>query len=473
MALKNDVVSMQKYKKRGTWNIGLVLFGIIFIYLLFAVMIYLTRDRISVYEVREGSILKDTAFTGVVLRNETVINADQEGYVNYFTESGEKAAIGNNLYTLSPGKLEDSETQESNEEVDLTSEEWNSILLKAQSFNESFRKTEFRTARTLKEETSTVLQSNTAQSRVSQLNTLLAEGSVEGMQVFQAQDDGVVELTVDGYEGMTAADITDDNFLKINYVQTELTNNRKVSAGEPVYRMITGEEWTLIIKLTKEFEDSFLEKMNGETSLSVKVRFLKDNESLWGTLQIFNRGKDDAYGYITFTDSMIRYAQDRFLDVELILEDESGLKIPKSSVTEKDCFVVPQDYVTLGGASQNSGVFRQSQNKKGETVTEFVPVSVLNQNLEKGIVYLDSDSLKKGDVLLLPESAETMTLSDMDSLKGVYNVNKRYAVFRQVNILCESEEYYIIESGSSYSLSNYDHIALYGNSVHENDLISQ
>lgn len=468
-----DVISMKKYKNKGHWNIGLILFGAIFVYLFFTVMIYLTKDRIAVYEVREGSILKDTAFTGTVLRSETVVNAEQDGYVNYFAENGQKAAIGNNIYTLSPSKLETGTEQETNEEVALTSEEWKSILLKAQSFNEGFRAEDFRTAKELKEETAAVLQSNTAQNRVTQLNTILNEGSVEGLQVYQAPDDGIVVYSVDGYETLQPGDLTDDRLSKENYTRTELTNNRKVSAGDPVYRLVTGEDWTLVIKLTKEMEETFLEKMNGESTLPVKIHFTKDNESVWGTLQIFNRGKEDAYGYLTFTNSMIRYVQDRFLDIELILEDESGLKIPKSSVTEKECFVVPEDYLAMGGASKSSGIFRQSKNKKGEVTTEFVPVSVLYRNVDDGKVYLDAPDLEKGDTLLLPDSTETMRLKGTKPLKGVYNVNKGYAVFRQVTILCESEEYYIVEEGNSYSLSNYDHIALHGDAVKDDDLVSQ
>ncbi len=36
-----------------------------------------------------------------------------------------------------------------------------------------------------------------------------------------------------------------------------------------------------------------------------------------------------------FDNSMIRYADERYLNIELIFEDESGLKIPKSAVVEK------------------------------------------------------------------------------------------------------------------------------------------
>ena len=81
-----EVVSLQKYKRKGHLNIGTILFGIIFVYLVFTVLIYFTKDRVSVYEVREGSILKDRNLTGMVLRKETVVNAEKSGYVNYFVE---------------------------------------------------------------------------------------------------------------------------------------------------------------------------------------------------------------------------------------------------------------------------------------------------------------------------------------------------------------------------------------------------
>ena len=74
-------------------------------------------------------------------------------------------------------------------------------------------------------------------------------------------------------------------------------------------------------------------------------------------------------------------------------------------------------------------------------------------------------------VLVKPDSTDTCVLNRTESIKGVYNINKGYAVFKQVNILCESDDYYIVESGSDYGLSNYDHIALNGADVDENDVV--
>ncbi len=172
-----------------------------------------------------------------------------------------------------------------------------------------------------------------------------------------------MELSVDGYENLTTDNITDEMFDKANYSVTELSGNQKIDAGQPVYRLVTDEEWTVTVRLTSDLAQTFQKKMNGEDSLSVEVRFLKDNKDLWGTMRLTEK-KNDIYANITFKDSMIRYADERFVNIELILEDESGLKIPKTSVTEKDCYAVPIDYITSGGASQNEGVYRQTTKKE-------------------------------------------------------------------------------------------------------------
>ena len=78
---------------------------------------------------------------------------------------------------------------------------------------------------------------------------------------------------------------------------------------------------------------------------------------------------------------------------------------------------------------------------------------------------------EEGSVLRKTDSDDTYELKEKKSLKGVYNINKGYAVFKEVDILCESEEYYIVKSGNDYGLSNYDHIALTGADVRENDVV--
>lgn len=469
MAGNKDIVSIKKYRKKENLNIGVILFGVVFIYLIVMIIMYFGKDKTTVYEVREGSILKDNSYTGLILRDETVVYADQDGYVNYFYESGKKVPFGYNVYLLTQDEILNETNEEANEEVVLKSENWNSLLLKVQSFNESFNSNDFYSTKSLKEETNTILNSNTTQNRVTQLNTILENAQID-YTAYKSADDGIIAYNIDGYETLTAEDISVKELSKNEYTKVTLVNNTKVEAGSPVYRLITEEDWMLVIPLTKEMETQFLEQMGEKDYLYVKLRVTKDNEKIGGYLRIDHDKDDNTYGFISLSDSVVRYVEDRYLDVELILENEAGLKIPKSSVTQKEFYLISEEYLTNGGSSSSTGVLKE--NAKNGSI-EFVDISIFSRDIENGVVYVDTGTFKEGDTLVKPESTEKMTVSEKAALNGVYNVNKGYAVFTQVNILCESEDYYIIEEGTSYGLSNYDHIALDGSNIQDNQIISQ
>ena len=70
-----------------------------------------------------------------------------------------------------------------------------------------------------------------------------------------------------------------------------------------------------------------------------------------------------------------------------------------------------------------------------------------------------------------PESTEKFAISKTGSLTGVYNINKGYADFKQVNVLYENEEYSIVRSNTVYGLNVYDHIVLDASLVNDNQFI--
>ena len=128
----------------------------------------------------------------------------------------------------------------------------------------------------------------------------------------------------------------------------------------------------------------------------------------------------------------------------MIFEDKTGLKLPKSAVAEKEFFVIPEEYLTQGGAGTETGVFIEKKNKKGETLYEFQPVEIFSKDKEKGLFYIKMDEFEKGDVILLPASGEDsdessrkkLTLDQTIALPGVYNVNKGYAEFKDLFYSC-------------------------------------
>lgn len=454
----NEVNNITVFRKRWNINIGIIIFGVVFIYLIVTVLMYLTSSHISVYEVREGSILKDNAYTGLAIRDETIITSETSGYVNYFVAEGSKVGAKTKVYSLSPKEL-DFDKAESEESEELTAEERDALLIKTQAFSESFQAEHFSDVYTLKEDISSVLESKSSKSRQAQLDEMLASG-VEGLQVYNSVSDGIILYSTDGYEDVTVETVTDKMVNKEDYESVTLKNNTKVEAGNPVYKLIRDNVWTLVIQLDDDTAAELAE------ATRVRVRFTKDQQTERAGFSIRNT-KDGNLGFLTFDSSMIRYVQERYLDIELILEDETGLKIPKSSVVEKDFYIVPENYLTQGGNSKETGVLVET----GADNARFQKVDVYYKDSETGMVYLDPNAFDTDTTLRKPDSNDTYKLKETKALKGVYNINKGYAVFKQIRILCESEEYYIVESGNSYGLANYDHIALVGKDVQENDIV--
>lgn len=451
-----------KYRKRKHLNIGIIIFGIIFVYLIATIVMYLTAPQITVYEVRQGSILKDNAYTGLAVREETVVYSDSQGYANYYAEDNSKVKVGTKVYTLSDEELEFEDATVTDAQATLSTEEKYSLLLKIQSYNNQFQENDFSSTYQLKNEMQSSINKITSQSKTDQLNTMISSGAYSNLVVKTASKDGIVVYATDGMEDLTLDTVSLEQLQKTNYKKNEFTSNRKVSSGDAVYKLVTSDKWYLLIEVSDETQAALTEKK------TVKVNFKKDNQEMKASISFLEQFNKPVL-CLSFNNSMIRYVNDRYLDIELILEDESGLKIPKSAETSKDFYVVPKSYLTVGGNSSSDGVMRQQSNSKGETITEFLKVTVYYE--EDEYIYLDPNVFEKGDVLLKPDSSETYALQETRSLKGVYCINKGYAVFKQIQILCESDEYYIIEEGNSFGLSNYDHIALDSTNIKENDVV--
>ena len=454
----NKLTHIQAYRNKKHMNIGLAIFGIIFIYLVVTVLLYLTGTHVSAYEVREGSILKDNAYTGFVLRNEVVVQAEADGYVNYFAMEGSKVGVKTRVYTLSDRELDFADTT-SDESRKLSSDEQAAMLLRVQAFSEGFEEERFSDVYSLKDTVKTVLESRSNQNRQAQLDAMAGQEN-SGIQIYQASSDGIIAYSTDGYETMQLKDISEATFSKENYEKSDLKNNMEVKAGSPVYKLIKNDNWTVVILLQEETAEEMR-----EIEL-VRVRFSKDQETAVAEFSIQEMG-NLSLGVLTMDSSMIRYAKERYLDLELILEDESGLKIPKSAVIDKKFYLISEEYLTQGGNSKETGVLV----KKEEGAAKFQSVNIYDRDEETGMAYLGTDVFEEDTILVKPDSTDTCVLNRTESIKGVYNINKGYAVFRQVHILCESDEYYIVEAGSDYGLSNYDHIALNGADVNENDVV--
>lgn len=462
MALKKKKsISIKKYKNKREMNLGIFLFAIVFLYLVITTISYFTSDTVSAYEVREGSIVRDNSYTGLVIRNETVVNAEEDGYVNFYQSENSKVKKGTRIYVLTPEELNTSDVSAGSSQTVINDETQSGIVLQVQNFNENYSNTDFSSVYLLKDEITASLQNELSQTRTEHLDAAVAESGQTAVTSSAARD-GIVAYTIDGLEELTKDSFTEADFDRTNYESATVSDQMKISTGEPVYKLITDEDWSVIVRLE---DDTARELMEKETT-TLKVRIDKDSETLNAAFSVIERD-GNYYGCLDFDNSMIRYAEDRYLNIELILEDETGLKIPKTAVVQEEFFVIPREYLTTGGNSSASGLLKRDEN--GNAV--FQEVDIYNISEEEDEVYLSKEDVSAGDVLIRPESSDTYTVGDTKTLEGVYNINRGYAVFRKVTVLCENDDYCIVQEGEDYGLYNYDHIVQNGASVEPDEVV--
>ncbi len=82
-----------KFHRMSHLNIGVIVFLIIFVYMLYNIFQYFTAKQIAVYEVTQGTITQNNTFTGVVLREEKIFQTEKSGYINYYSKDGAKVGV--------------------------------------------------------------------------------------------------------------------------------------------------------------------------------------------------------------------------------------------------------------------------------------------------------------------------------------------------------------------------------------------
>jgi hypothetical protein len=449
--------NITQFKKRRSVNVGLIVAAAVFIYLIVTVVLFLTRKDITAYEVRQGSILRDLRFTGVALRSEQIVRVPTTGYIYYFPLEGTKVGRKSDVYCLSLQPLNISEDAFAGS-FTLSAAEKESLLIMTQSWVENYDSSKFSQTTSYKDYLGGILNTRNVSQKQAYIAEKLADGSMTA-QLITAEKDGDILYTIDGFENLQPSDITADMFGNSQYTPNILQSGVQASAGTPAYKLVTSDTWSLVIMLS-ESQANELEGLE-----NIKVSFLKDSETAWASFSVIRKA-ESILGVLTFQNAMVRYIKDRYLEVELVIEDAEGLKIPVSSVTTKPFYEVPEDYI-IYDATQSSSQVLLSEGATSKTSR----VTIYGKNADANTVYISGDELSAGKVIIRTDSSESISLSGTVDLTGVYDISKGYAVFRQVKILSESDEYYIVQSGSAYGLSNFDHIALDASTVTDNELV--
>lgn len=472
-----------KYKK--PFSIANLFFGAILVYMIIYLYMFLTSVHITGYEVIAGSLATDKQFTGLVLREEEIVQADKAGYIDYYAAEGSKVSRASIVYSIDESGRMSEYLQENSEKVSLSDENFTSLKNEISSFSNAYEVNNFSEVYDFHDRIKGSILELSNQTLLKELESLSGEETNAFTRVY-ANKSGVIGYHLDGYEQVTPDTITPEMFDKSTYSSQNLRNADLISSGDPVYKLITDENWSVIVPVEEEQLQSILYKQDSDENGKkitvqrsvIEVKFLKDNSTSWCYISLLNKN-GQQYLQLDFYNSMVRFATERYVDIQFMLEDATGLKIPTSAITTKEFFVIPKEYVIKSAQNKNTEGFmieRFSKDGTAETEEVFPTFYAIIDDL----VYIDPNQgdfssndtyMEAGDRIILPDSNERYQVGRTEKLEGVYCINQGYTLFRKINVLYSNEEYSIIKEGTSFGIDIYDRIVLDAEAVKENQVI--
>lgn len=453
-------------KPRFTFDLGTIVFGLILFYVLIYLFFYLTESHVSAYEVKSGTITENHSYTGIAIRSEKVFNAESAGNINYYVSEGERVGVKTLVYTIDEsGKATELLVQAAEEGNALSSENWKELQTSLYHYTaDTYSDMNFSSIYAMKTSLNGSIMEMLNHSLLETLNETSLSGTFKS---FRAPESGLIVFSTDGYETLTADSVTLDMFNESAYTKKTFKNSDLVSTQDPAYKLIMDENWSIVIPLEKEQAKRL--KDDGYHENYITIKFSKDRTSANAYLTLFEKD-GHSFAKLDLTNSVVRFAQDRFIHIELQLKNTEGLKVPNSSILEKEFYTVPKDFVNLNNPSFDACVNLETVDENGNTSVKVAGVTIYKTVDEE--YYIDKDSLTAGTSLIMQTNTqERYVVGKTASLTGVYNINKGYAVFRSISVLSSNSEYSIIEPDSKYGLSEYDHIVLDAKAVEAEEII--
>lgn len=458
---RNNVVQLNRKKQS---YFGVVVFGLIIAYIMVLIFTYASTKHIAGYEVKEGSLAVDNTYRGVCMRTEKVYEINANGYVNYYAREGERVAANSTVYTVDEsGKLADLIKADYASGDSLTNSDLDELKTQIITYKKNYEDRNFDSVYDFKFAVQGTVMKLANKNVMESLSNISDKTVVNMIKYGAAVESGIVVYSVDGLENLTTSDISKDIFEESEHEKTQLQSNSLVSAGDTAYKLITEDNWSVCIPLDEERYKSL------EEESYIKIKFIKTGDVSWGKVNCFTDANGDYYCKFDFTNSMITFATDRYLDIELQLTSKKGLKIPNSAIVKKEFYLVPEKYLVSGGGKNDTGFIREAYMEDGTVTSEFTEAQVYYS--KDGMLYVDPSFFRLGEYLLTEDKSDRYNIGPKDTLIGVYNMNKGYADFTQITILYSNREYSIVKSNTDYGLAVYDHIVLDGAAVNDDDFV--
>lgn len=444
-----------KFNRGVKINAGFIIFFFVFVYIIVFIVNYLFKEQISIYEVTTTQIADNNSFSGLIVRDEITVNTPNAGYITYYFSGGSLVGVKDGLFSINEGAQADQQIADS-EELVIRDNDYINIRRQINNFSQNLDSVSYSNIYDFKANLNNIIFEVNSGATTTNMDKLLTQMEEKGINVIKSPSSALASNIIDNLTGLSESSFDENSFNTEKYTYSRHNTGDLLEKEAPAVRLITSDTWEIIIQL----DDKQYEKIKDLSKVTILLN--KYNIKTSVPIKTINKsGKQ--YGILTLNKYIANYVDDRFIDVELLINSASGLKIPNTAITSKDFYLVPMEYIESDGNGKNYGITKVEYDKNGEAMHQLTKVNVYFID-EDNNAYIDSNLFEPGTVIV-PDSEDksiknkdNYTLSVTAPLKGVYIVNQGYFDFRRIEVIYDNEEYSIVKDDTKYGLNVYDQV---------------
>lgn len=454
------------YRKKRTFNVGVIIFLFVFFYIILILVKFATRKQVRYNEVVEGSMSENKTHTGLILRDESVQVSPDGGYINIYMRDGKRAAVGSRVYSLdATGDLKKLMEASAGKEDTISDSSVIEMKKKLSNFTSNYSDSDFEYVYDTKYLLDNAASEYSNLINIENIDNISNENGLS-LNVVTSPYSGEISYAMDDIAEKKEEDLTKSDFDTSKHPISYIKNEQLIEAETKVYRIVNSESWSIYFEFEKGEEELYAEKK------ALTVKFKSNGLTLTGDYSVVETKDGYSLGKLTFDKYMVQFISNRYAEFDIQSSVVNGLKIPSKCVLEKDFYTIPVEYMAKGGDGVSDGFYKQVD-KDGTTSTVFVPEDIIKITDTNCYISTENKDIASGDKLIKPDSNEIFEVSNKEKLLGVYNINKGYTVFKNIDILGSNKEFYIVDKGTKYGLKVYDHILLNPDGFKEGDFIYQ
>jgi len=444
------VENIKKYRK--SMNIGIIIFLFILIYLGILIVNYFTKSHLEIYEVKTETLAQDNIVNGLIIREETVINATHSGYLNYYFPDNTRTTKNSVLFSIDETKTYYDMLNNTNIKDEISAYDAAYINKLIESYRKNSASSDYILTRNFSNTVNQAVQELSDAFSISVITNAVPDSIPNTLHFYHSEASGLISYNTDLLCGIRIQDVTSSDFLLADNYEEYDRRKSIVEANTPVIKYITDDNWSILCELNEGQEKSL---KNQEI---IEFTICEDGLHTTADFELIDID-NQSFALIHMDDFVQNYLDERFLSIELCWQSTDGFKIPLTSITEKEFFVVPIQYFTVGTEKNTLGLLVEELDEETGVADYVFKSSTIYYN-DGLYYYIDPAEFQYGQKILIPDTFTMYSIELKEQLEGVYNINKGYALFRRIERITQNDEYCLVKNNTEYGLKEFDHIAL-------------